>query len=140
MVRFRARILPLATKHVQLLNTAGDPQGGIATGAAVTVSERGVTVHEMGTRPFEAVGGAAEADFELSVAIHTKIVECVFDVPPVVNYARGILTVAVLCQLSEADLADPGNAEWVNGRRPTPEPARFAAGSNGSGDDTDALA
>jgi hypothetical protein len=139
LIRFKTRILPLGVNQVVQLNKVGNPAIATAgSGGSVRVLPTRPEVLEQGSRPFpraESLDGSTAID----VSLHTKIVECLFDVPPVVQYARGILTVAMLCSPSETEFADPANADWVGGARATAERATWTPASNGSDDDTPPL-
>ena len=147
-IKFSTRVNPLAAKQVKLLNEAGDPrtlQGAPATGS-IEVDEGPVVIVEAGTRPFPSAAtktdaAAANLDdegaFKLNVTLLTSVTDCLCnELPPVVHYGRGILTVAVLCEPSDSERRDPKMSDWMSGALSTPISEVWSANSNGTDDDT----
>jgi hypothetical protein len=127
-IKFSTRVKVLAENQLSLLNKAGDPRSGHLVGLHVEVDERPMIVTDAGTRPFpsdatktdaKAANIDDEGAFKLNVSLLTSVTDCLCnELPPVIHYGRGILTVAVLCKPSNSESSDPRLWDWMSGTLP----------------------
>lgn len=103
----------LAVPELQLMRLAAAAREASQQAPALpppAAPNRFIAVVGRGTRSVAATTRATQ-----DVQVHTDVTRCVTDVPPVLRYAAGVLTVAIVCEPTAADYGNPNLAAWLRG-------------------------